>query len=399
LLELHWLPEGYTMPNQATYPWQWLWDSCFHAIVWAELGDERCVTEIERLFAFQAGSGFVPHMNYHPDPAAGEKLWGRMGSSTITQPPMYGHAIVELGKRGFEIAPELAERAAAGLRFLLSKRSRTAGGLVELVHPWESGCDDSARWQDALAAHGYSNYPDAAASSTDVASASGAQAWSSGAHAWSHRLKDWRKLKISLLSQVEVDSFGGAISSPGFAVGSVGFNALLAFNANELAPLVNDAELAQSAQELGEIVTDRWDADQRTWIDDGAFAQGSGRVRTVDAHFCLLVDNDSAHTDAAVQDLVDPRAYGAPFGPRGAHRDEPTYDPDTYWRGPAWPQMNYLLWKGCVRAGATAQATELERAMHAGATRSNLAEFWNPETGEGRGAIPQSWATLALVVC
>ena len=37
VLEAHWRPEGgYTVPHAGTYPFQWLWDSCFHAIAWAE---------------------------------------------------------------------------------------------------------------------------------------------------------------------------------------------------------------------------------------------------------------------------------------------------------------------------------------------------------------------------
>src|SRR6478672_9628621 len=43
MLEAHWRPEGYTSPNLGVYPWQWLWDSCFHAIAWAEAGDDRAV--------------------------------------------------------------------------------------------------------------------------------------------------------------------------------------------------------------------------------------------------------------------------------------------------------------------------------------------------------------------
>lgn len=377
LLSSHWLDDGYAMPNRDTYPWQWLWDSCFHAIVWAELGDERCVVELESLFAFQSSSGFVPHMNYHPDPGAAESLWGRRGSSSITQPPMYGHAIAEVVRRGFEVGPSLIESAVAGLRFLLRDRKRTAAGLVSLAHPWESGCDDSARWDDAL------NPQEAAPSGQD---------------AWHHRLPAWRKHKIELLSQLEVDGFGASISNPAFAVGSAGFNALVAFNAQELAGLGNDDELARQAEELADIVSARWDDEAQTWVDDGPFEHGSGRVRTTDAHFCLLADPNVDRCRRAAADLIDPACFGAPFGPRGAHVGEPTYDPDTYWRGPAWPQMSYLLWLGCRRAGAEGVADRLASSTHQGALASGLAEFWNPETGEGRGAIPQSWASISLAM-
>ncbi|MEO7556257.1 MAG: hypothetical protein ABIV94_06595, partial [Acidimicrobiales bacterium] len=81
---------------------------------------------------------------------------------------------------------------------------------------------------------------------------------------------------------------------------------------------------------------------------------------------------------------------GAPFGPRGAHASEPSYDPTCYWRGPAWPQLAYLLW--CAGVASVAEPTV------AGADVSGLAEHWHPETGAAQGAVPQSWSGLALLM-
>src|SRR5215472_11862110 len=62
-LETNWVAAlGFTMPNRRKYPWQWLWDSCFHAIAWSALGDARCATELESLFSLQLPNGFLPHM-------------------------------------------------------------------------------------------------------------------------------------------------------------------------------------------------------------------------------------------------------------------------------------------------------------------------------------------------
>jgi hypothetical protein len=33
-----------------------------------------------------------------------------------------------------------------------------------------------------------------------------------------------------------------------------------------------------------------------------------------------------------------------------------------------------------------------------GATKSGFAEYWDPDTGAGLGAAPQSWTALAAVV-
>lgn len=115
-LELNWVEErGFTMPNRRKYPWQWLWDSCFHAIAWSALGDARCVTELESLFSLQLPSGFLPHMGYRTDPARSLSLWHSVGRSDITQPPMSGHALSVLAARGYGVE-HLHGRAADGLR-------------------------------------------------------------------------------------------------------------------------------------------------------------------------------------------------------------------------------------------------------------------------------------------
>ena len=89
------------MPNATTYPWQWLWDSCFHAVCWAHLGEGgRAVAELGNVLAHQAPDGFVPHLTYWDGADVHAGFWGRRGTSSITQPPMYGHAVAELRPPG-----------------------------------------------------------------------------------------------------------------------------------------------------------------------------------------------------------------------------------------------------------------------------------------------------------
>src|SRR5690606_25583730 len=65
VLEVHWREPGFTCPNGTTYPWLWLWDSCFHSIVWAELGEpERALSELRTALLPASPDGFVPHLRY-----------------------------------------------------------------------------------------------------------------------------------------------------------------------------------------------------------------------------------------------------------------------------------------------------------------------------------------------
>jgi glycogen debranching enzyme len=162
--------------------------------------------------------------------------------------------------------------------------------------------------------------------------------------------------------------------------------------------VTGDDGLAAGGRELAEALAARWDPDLTTWVDDGPTAGGSGRARSLEALLGALVDPDASHVDAALAELVDPAAHGARYGPTGLHRAEAAYSPTTYWRGPAWPQLAYLLWVAAARRGATAVASTLADSLVAGAAASGLAEYWHPDTGAPGGAVPQSWTALAWVV-
>lgn len=367
VLDAHWREPGFTVPNATTYPWQWLWDSAFHAVVWAHLGEpDRAISELRCLFDRQHETGFVPHMTFWADPPDGqEAFWGRAGISSITQPPMYGHALAELHRLGVDLPDDLVERATGGLRHLVSWRVRI-GGLVVVAHPWESGCDDSPRWDHWC--------PDG----------------------WS--IERWRTAKGTIMASVERAPGYVPIGNNELRVAPVGFNALLAWNLRELASVTGDAALSHPADDLVEALQARWDGDLGTWVDAGDSADTSGRIRTSDALLPLLVEHRGEVVDRVADLLVDPGGLGAPYGPRGVDRREPSYAPRTYWRGPAWPQLTYLLWVAARRIDRPALATSLGEALVAGADRSGLAEFWEPDAGEGLGAIPQSWTTLACVV-
>jgi hypothetical protein len=408
-----WRAPGYCVPNAQTYPHQWLWDSCFHALIWTGFHPERGVREVESALAHQLPSGFVPHMTYWQEPESARAFWGRGGTSTITQPPMYGHAVARLGAAGVAVPPTVMQRAAAGLLHLLESRTRTPSGLVAVFHPWETGCDDSPRWCP-----------------TDDPE------W------WRDRGRRlWRDVKHELVRSVRFDDDGTPVDNRGFVIGSVGFSALVAWNARELASVMTGEEpsggwsngsssnrgesngarskvkgsdasgrsertarrLRVGADRLARAVAGRWDRSLATWTDEpvswGALSSHSElpdpdpAVRTLDAMLALLID----HRADAVAELADGGGFNAGFGPRGVHRDEPGYDPDTYWRGPAWPQLGYLIWVALARAGSAPEAEQVRSALASGADRSGLAEFWNPDTGVGRGARPQTWTGLGLV--
>jgi hypothetical protein len=367
IMNRHWRQEGgYTSPNLETYPWQWLWDSCFHTLVWGAAGDERAVIELQNVFLHQHPSGFVPHMGYQLDPDAARDLWGVAGSSTITQPPMYGHAARRLAEWGYHLTPELLELIERAFDFLWTKR-RAPNGLVSCVHPWEGGTDDSPRW-DAWTARPFD------------------------------RFGTWQSRNLELLAALELDEEGASIGSPEFVVQPAGFNALVAFNMLEFDQLTGSSLWRKRAGELAEALEEQWMPELDTWTDAARGDPISTRVRTLEALLGILVSTDRGRQETVWRELFDPEAFGAPYGPCGVHRQEPTFEPDAYWRGAAWPQLNYLFWEAARRQGRQEEARRLAEQTRRAAQSSGHAEYWNPDTAEGRGAAPQSWSTLWVIM-
>jgi hypothetical protein len=363
MMEQHWQPPfGWSVPNPEVYSWLWSWDSCFHALVWDALGDKRALTELSSVFRAQTRSGFVPHINYAADPTAFEEFWGVPGASTLCQPPMYGHVLAVLQMHGGDIGP-LIEPALRGMRRLFEQRMAPCG-LLRIYHPWESGIDDSPRWE--------AYQPDP---------------WDRTA---------WYGIKGQLAGALLVED-GEAVASDAFDVCSAGFNALAAWTGRQLAAIAHDAELDRHAAALAARLDEQWDEKLLTWVDAAPDGASGSAVRTLDALLPALVTRHPARAESALRSVMDAKAFGLPFGPAGVHVDEPSFDPTGYGRGSAWPNLTYLSWAMARERGRREDAAQLARMLRAGAEASELAEYWDPRDGSGLGARPQAWAGLAIV--
>jgi len=54
----------FVCPSSVTYPFQWFWDSCFHAITLSHFAPLRAESEIAGLLANQQPDGFIAHVTF-----------------------------------------------------------------------------------------------------------------------------------------------------------------------------------------------------------------------------------------------------------------------------------------------------------------------------------------------
>ena len=139
-----------------------------------------------------------------------------------------------------------------------------------------------------------------------------------------------------------------------------------------------------------------WDDREGLWLDLPIVGGGpSTAAPTLDGVFGALVTADPDRADRVLTQLLDPERFGSSYGLRYLPHEHPAYDANEYWRGPAWPQLNYMAHVAARRWDRVDVADAIRTQSLRGAKRSAFAEYWNADTGAGRGARPQGWAALA----
>ena len=305
-------------------------------------------------------------MGYQRQPQRSIELWGVAGRSTITQPPMYGHTLAELARKGIAITEDDIDAAILGLQWLLRNRRRQEDELLFIVHPWENGVDDSARWD------GFLSEP--------------------------YEREQWRRVKQQLVLELICDEEGCAVDAQRFVVQNAGFNALVAFNLREIGELAGRSDLMAESQRLTELLEKQWDEKAQTWRDLSQCCSPSSAARTLDSLLGVLVTTNKQRAETVLRAVIDNSQYGGEFGPAGVHRSEETFSADAYWRGPAWPQLSYLFWVAARQHQLSDVQKQLAEMLQRGARESNWSEYWNPDTAQSSGASPQSWSTLSAIV-
>jgi hypothetical protein len=405
----------HTVPSRAVYPHQWSWDSGFIAIGLARYAPERGWRDLDSLFAAQWPDGRVPHIVFDPGVTErhyfpGPSFWGAppggsgRETSGIVQPPVHALAVARLA----EVAGTDPDRTAlrrmyprlvAQQRYLARWRDVGGGGLAAIVHPWESGMDNSPAWDPALS----DVVPDLALlhryGRRDLAAVRSA-----------HRPTDEDYGRyLAIAERYRAEGYGDGRLAEGFPflVECPAFNAIRGAAEHALAGLAalvgaDPQPHRTRAAALTRALVDRL-YDPRT----GLFHALDLRTGVRSPARCIagLIPLILPDLPAEVAEALVAQARSDRFGVAGqAALPAPSYDrtaadfdPLRYWRGPVWINVNWLLWLGLTRHGYAGPAAALRTGMLDLVARSGSAEYFHPVTGAGIGSPAFSW-TAALVL-
>lgn len=419
------------------YPHQWSWDAAFIAAGLSTVSIPRALAELGHLLDAQWASGMIPHIVFSQatsDAAGyfpGVDRWRTAGisppgvaSSGICQPPVHATLLRRIVERATARGGEDARLAEDFARDTLPRwirwhgwlrRARAAdgSGLVTIYHGWESGMDNSPRFDGPYARVRPGQLEPFTRTDTRIVQDAG------------QRPTDQEYARYLWLVQQMADVGYSDARLPGavdFQVKDVFASAALAAANEDLAVLAERfGQRADPALDPARLRD--WAAEFREGVD-ATVDPSTGLARDRDvltgewigeatiAGFAPLVSSSDPHVRAAQAALIDGPDWAGdprlafPLPPSTA-TGSPAFRPRQYWRGPVWPVMTWCLAQAMRSHGEEARYRRWREAALAQLADLTFGpypfghypfgEYYEPFTGEPLGSRNQSWtAAVAL---
>lgn len=406
---------SFVKPSPKQYPHQWNWDAALIALGLATFDVTRAQAEVHKLLEGQWQDGMVPHILYHDGPSdyfPSPDFWEvhkspnapKIATSGLTQPPVLTTAVRmiyeqdEDKKAARRFVLEVYPKLLAWHRWFRSARDPEGTGLVAILHPWESGMDNSTRWTEALRRVPVTAVP------------------AYQRHDQAHVAADERPVEgdyerfMALIGRYREAVWDAQVlyKTAPFCIQDTLTNAVL-HRADE--DLLFLAELLEEPTEE----LQRWLKRTRHAFDTYLWDEQTGLYYDFDlrtgrpirentcATFLPLYAGlaDETQAERLVEHLLNPNEYAPDDYTRyllaSAAKNSPYFEPRRYWRGPVWININWLVVKGLERYGYTKVADTLKVHTLELIERGGFAEYYDPRDGMPCGAEEFSWSAALLL--
>lgn len=158
-----------------------------------------------------------------------------------------------------------------------------------------------------------------------------------------------------------------------------------------------DPELATSCSVTAAGLEELWDESAGQYFSRNAVTGEHIGSSTVATFLPLWAGVPADRARRLVALLRDERAYWPAFPVPSVAVDAPGFDPNRYWKGPTWVNMNWMIVQGLLARAESSIADELRLGTLDLVDHTGFYEYFSPVTGRGFGADEFSW-TAALVI-
>lgn len=368
---------GFTVPCDQLYPFQWMWDSGFVALGTSTYDLSMAMSEIDQMFSGQWKNGMLPHILFHSEKETSYfpnfDFWQcevNSGASQapktsgITQPPVYGFVLYELFKQNSnnkklrDFVQRIFPKVVHYHHFLYTHRDPHNEGLIFIYHPWESGRDNSPIWDEAMQKITIKQGDIPPYQRKDTAISDSKE----------RPTQDKYDRYVYLLELGKRYGYDGdeiAEESP-FLIQDTMMNAILVKSNDALIKIAEalnlDSTQLKEWQKLSLSNFDDkfWDDKLQTYLGYDLRNESSLRHKEIGGLVPLFAEipnqEKASALDHYLKSISDRGYYLCPsFDP-----DSPLFDSRRYWRGPIWPQMNWMIYQGLKTYGFKERADRVK---------------------------------------
>jgi len=390
---------GYTLPtNNKLYPAQWNWDSAFISLGYSYFNIEYAIEELEKLISGQWDDGMIPHILFHDNDESyfpNNKTWNcgnKIPSSGITQPPIIATIIKKivdqnkLSQSQLKRIKVIIKKLKKYLDWFFNYRDLNKIGLASIIHPWESGLDNSPIWDSPLDKVKIEENLKYERRDLNVSRSS------------NRPIKKDYDGYITLLNQFKKDNYNPIkiVNNSMFNVIDIGFNSILIRATKDLVEVskkfnLDFTDLKKKISKSEESLIKFYKDEEQSFFPYDFKNHNLIKVDAISNYFVLFANLQNENiNNKIINKLKEYNSHREYFFTTVNPKDK-TFEETRYWRGPVWINSNWIIYQGLLDKDKDFSNLIKNKTLEL-LENKKFHEYYNFKTGECLGANNFSWS-------
>tara|TARA_Y100000591_G_scaffold331254_1_gene364576 strand:- start:84 stop:1343 length:1260 start_codon:yes stop_codon:yes gene_type:complete len=390
---------GYTLPtNNELYPAQWNWDSAFISLGYSYFNLEYAIVELEKLLSGQWDDGMIPHILFHDNDESyfpNHKTWdcgNKIPSSGITQPPIIATIIKKivdqnkLNQSQLKRMKTIIKKLKKYLDWFFNYRDINKIGLVSIIHPWESGLDNSPIWDSSLDKVKIEENLKYERRDLNVSRSS------------NRPLKKDYDGYITLLNQFKKDKYNPSkiVNDSLFNVIDIGFNSILIRATKDLVEVAKKfnldfTDLKNKISKSEESLIRFYKDEEQSFFSYDFKNHNLIKIDTISNYFVLFANLQNEDINNKIINKLKEYNSQKEYFFTTVNPKDKTFEETRYWRGPVWINTNWIIYQGLLDKDKNFSNLIKNKTLEL-LENKKFHEYYNYKTGDCLGANNFSWS-------
>ena len=392
--------KGYTLPtNNKLYPAQWNWDSAFISIGYSYFNLEYAIKELLTLIKGQWKNRMIPHILFHEKDDSyfpNHKTWkcgNSVSSSGITQPPIVATALKliitrnKLNKNQKKRVILLIKKLKKYHDWFYKYRDPKNTGLVSIIHPWESGLDNSPLWDSSLKKIKIDKKLSYKRRDLEVSNSK------------ARPLNRDYDCYITLLNQFKKLNYNPnkLYSNSMFNVVDIGFNSIFLKASKDLLEIaklynLNFKDLNKKIFKTESSLLKMYNKKKNIFYSYDLKNKFFINIPSISNYFILFADLNNKKVNKKIIESLKKYNQKEKYIFSSIKPDHKSFEEKRYWRGPVWINTNWIIYQS-LKNKDKVYAKKIKDKTIKLIEEKNFFEYYSCKNAETLGANNFSWSS------